>query len=285
MNIKRSETTSAKETVTIIGRPRGWAPIHLKDLWTHRVLLYFFVWRDIKVRYKQTFFGFAWAIFQPLMMMLVFTLFFGTLAGIPSNGIPYPLFTYAALLPWSLFSEGLSRSASSLISETNLIQKVYFPRIIIPFASIVSPLIDFFVAFVILLIMMFYYSYMPTVLMLWIPVFLLFQIMLALGMGLWLSAINVEYRDIRYIVPFFLQLLMFASPIIYSSSFVPARFQIAYGILNPISGILEGYRWAIVGTAPPSFYQLIASAAITIVILVSGLYFFRRREANFADYI
>ncbi|OGO01492.1 MAG: hypothetical protein A2Y90_02130 [Chloroflexi bacterium RBG_13_52_12] len=218
-------------------------------------------------------------------MMLVFTLFFGKLAKVPSEGVPYPLFSYAALLPWTLFSESLTRASNSLVNDTNLIQKVYFPRILIPMSSILSPLVDFAIAFVVLVGLMLYYHYLPTVMLLWLPAFLLLQLMLALGMGLWLSAINVEFRDVRYAVPFLIQLWLFASPVIYSSSFVPERFQVAYGIINPMSGIIEGFRWAILGTAPPSYLQLITSAAIIIVILISGVFYFRRREMAFADYI
>lgn len=217
--------------------------------------------------------------------MGVFTLFFGKLAQVPSEGIPYPLFSYAALLPWTLFSESLNRSSNSLVMDTNLIQKVYFPRMLMPFSSILSPLVDFVIVFVVLFGLMFYYHYLPTVMMLWLPVFLLLQVMLALGMGLWLSAINVEFRDVRYAVPFLIQLWLFASPVIYSSSFVPQRFQMAYGIINPISGIIEGFRWAILGTTPPSYFQLITSAAISIVILISGAFYFQRRETTFGDFI
>jgi lipopolysaccharide transport system permease protein len=274
-----------KQPVTIIKARKGWVPINLRDIWTYRELIYFFIWRDIKVRYKQTAFGFLWAIIQPLLMMIVFSLFFGKLAGVPSNGIPYPLFSYSALLPWTLFSEGLTRSSNSLASEANLIQKVYFPRIILPLSSILSPLVDFFFAFLVLFGLMFYYGYIPTARMFMLPALLILQLMLTLGGGFWLSAINVEYRDIRYAIPFFIQLLMFASPIIYSSSFVPERYQAAYGLINPLSGIIEAYRWAILGTTPPNIQQLLASAVIILVILISGAFFFRRREAVFADYI
>ena len=275
----------AKAPVVVICPPKGWIPIDFRELWAYRELLFFFTWRDVKIRYKQTIFGFAWAILQPVFMMVVFTLFFGKLAQVPSEGVPYPLFSYAALLPWTLFAESLNRSSNSLVQDINLIQKVYFPRILIPFSSILSPLVDFAIAFIVLVGLMFYYHYLPTVTMLWLPVFLLLQLMLALGMGLWLSAINVEFRDVRYAVPFLIQLWLFASPVIYSSSFVPQRFQVAYGIINPMSGIIEGFRWAILGTAPPSYLQLVTSAAIIIVILISGVFYFRRREMVFADFI
>ena len=270
--------------VTIIRPPKGWIPVDLRELWVYRELLYFLAWRDIKVRYRQTLLGFAWAIIQPLFMMIVFSLFFGQLAGVPSEGIPYPLFSYAAVLPWTLFAEGLTRSSNSLVQESNLIQKVYFPRLIMPLSGILSPLVDFAIAFLVLFGLMFYYGYYPGVTMLWLPLFLLLELMLALGVGLWLSAINVEYRDVRYVIPFLIQIWLFASPVVYSTSFVPERFQTAYGIINPMAGIIEGFRWAIVGTEPPS-YMLVASAAIIVVILISGTFYFRRRERTFADVV
>jgi lipopolysaccharide transport system permease protein len=283
MGVLRSKDNSHESV--IIGPPKKWGALNFREIWAYRELLYFFVWRDIKIRYKQTVIGIAWAVLQPFFMMLIFTLFFGTLAQVPSEGIPYPLFCYAALLPWTLFSEALNRSSNSLIQDTNLIQKVYFPRIIIPFSSILAPLVDFVFAFVILIALMIYYHYAPTVLILWLPVFLILELLLALGLGLWFSAINVRFRDVRYAVPFLIQLLMFASPVIYSSSFVPPRFQIAYGIINPMSGMIEGFRWAILGTQPPSYLQLITSAGIIIVILFTGFFTFQRRQADFADVI
>jgi lipopolysaccharide transport system permease protein len=280
---KPAETT--REPLIVIRPMKGWVPIDFREVWAHRELLYFFTWRDIKVRYKQTVFGFAWAIIQPVFMMVVFTLFFGQLAKVPSEGTPYPLFTYSALLPWTLFSEGLTRASNSLVLNYNLIQKVYSPRILMPLSGVLSPVVDFAVALVILFGLMFYFGYYPTISMFWLPVFLILQLMLALGVSLWLATINVEYRDVRYIIPFLIQLWLFASPVIYSSNFVPQRFQAAYGIINPISGIIEGYRWAILGTEPPSYYQLITSAAIIIVILIAGAFYFRRREMAFADFI
>ena len=271
-------------TPTVVIRPsRGWIPINLRDLWAYRELLYFLTWREIKVRYKQTLLGFAWAIIQPLFMMIVFTLFFGTLAKVPSEGIPYPLFNYAALLPWTLFAEGLNRSSNSLIASTNLVQKVYFPRLIMPLSGILSPVVDFAIAFVILIGLMFYYSYAPTINVLWLPAFIILALMTSLGVGLWLSAINVKYRDVRYATPFLVQLWLFASPVVYSSSLLPSRFKVIYGI-NPMSGVIEGFRWALLGTEPPG--ALIAvSVAIVVVLLISGAYYFRRSEKSFADVI
>jgi len=269
---------------SVVIRPsRGWVPINLKDLWAYRELLYFLTWREIKVRYKQTILGFAWAIIQPLFMMIVFTLFFGTLAKVPSEGIPYPLFNYAALLPWILFAEGISRSSNSLVGSVNLVQKVYFPRLIMPFSGILSPIVDFAIAFVILIGMMFYFSYAPAIYILWLPAFILLALMTALGVGLWLSAVNVKYRDVRYVIPFLIQLWLFASPVVYSSNLLPERFQIIYGI-NPMSGVIEGFRWALLGTEPPN--ALIGvSVGIVVVILISGAYYFRRSEKTFADVI
>lgn len=282
-----SNTTQAdivERPVTVIRPPRGWMPINLRELWAYRELLYFFTWRDIKIRYKQTLLGFAWAILQPLLMMIVFTLFFGTLAKVPSENIPYPLFNYAALLPWTLFAEGITRSSNILVQDANLVQKVYFPRLLLPMSSILSPVVDFAIALVVLFGLMLYFTYPPSITMLWLPLFLLLELILALGVGLWLSAINVEYRDVRYVVPFLVQLWLFASPVVYATTFVPERFRVAYGLINPMVGIIDGFRWAILGTERPS-YLLIASAAIIVAILISGAFYFRRREKAFADVV
>ena len=278
------QITEAIPTPTITIRPsRGWVPIDFRALWEYRELLYFLTWREIKVRYKQTLLGFTWAIIQPFAMMVVFTLFFGTLAKVPSEGIPYPLFNYAALLPWMLFAEGISRASGSLVQDANLVQKVYFPRLAMPLSGILSPLIDFAIASTILIGMMFYFGYPPTVSILWLPAFIILAMMTALGVGMWLSTINVKYRDVRYVIPFLIQLWLFASPVVYSSTLLPQRFQVVYG-LNPMAGVIEGFRWALLGTEPPG--SLIAvSAIIVIVILVSGAYYFRRMEKTFADVV
>ncbi len=283
MNNSNQEVTTSSAPTVVIRPSRGWIPINLRDLWAYRELLYFLTWRDIKVRYKQTLLGFAWAIIQPLFMMIVFTLFFGTLAKIPSEGIPYPLFNYTALLPWTLFAEGISRSSNSLIGSTNLVQKVYFPRLIMPLAGILSPVVDFAIAFIILIGLMLYYGYPPTINLFWLPAFIILALITSLGVGLWLSAINVKYRDVRYIIPFLVQIWLFASPVVYASSLLPEKYQIIYGI-NPMAGVIEGFRWAILGTEPPG--SLIAvSAAITVAILISGAYYFRHSEKTFADVI
>ncbi len=273
-----------ERSVTVIRPSRGWVSVDLRELWQYRELLYFLTWRDVKVRYKQTIIGFAWAILQPVFMMIVFSLFFGILANIPSGNVPYPLFTYAALLPWMLFSNGLNRASLSLVADANLIQKVYFPRMLLPISGILSPLIDFAIAFVVLIGLMFYFGFLPGFNILWVLVFLLLELMLAAGLGLWLAAINVEYRDIAYAIPFLLQLVLFASPVIYSSSFVPPRYQVIYGLLNPMAGIIEGLRWAILGTDPPGVL-VFASAGIIIFVLISGVYYFKRREKLFADVV
>jgi lipopolysaccharide transport system permease protein len=250
-------------------------------LWIYRELLYFLTWREIKVRYKQTVLGFAWAIIQPFMMMIVFTLFFGNLAKVPSEGIPYPLFNYTALLPWTMFAEGITRSSNSLVQDANLVRKMYFPRLVMPLSGVISPLVDFAIAFVILIGMMFFYGYLPTARILWLPAFLVLALMTALGVGLWLSALNIKYRDLRYVIPFLIQIWLFASPVVYSSSLVPKQFQLIYA-LNPIAGVIEGFRWSLLGTEPPGS-MITVSFAIVLLILISGAFYFRRCEKSFAD--
>ena len=279
----RQVETATTAQVTVIRPPKGWIPINLRELWAYRELLYFLTWRDIKIRYKQTVLGFAWAVLQPLFMMVVFSLFFGTLAKLPSEGIPYPLFSFAALLPWTLFASGMTRSSNSLVADANLIQKVYFPRLIMPLASVLAPLVDFLIAFVVLIAMMFYFGYTPGVTMFWLLPFILLELVFALGVGLWLSAINVQYRDVGYTVPFLVQLGLFVSPVVYPSTMLPEQFQAVYG-LNPMAGVIEGFRWALLGTEPPG-YLIAASTGIAVLILVTGIFYFRRRERAFADVV
>lgn len=281
---KTEKLKDQRAPVIVIRPPGSKVSLNIRELWAYRELVYFLIWRDIKVRYKQTIIGFAYAIIQPVFMMVVFSLFFGTLAKIPSGGIPYPLFNYAALLPWTLFANSVTRSSNSLVQDSGLVQKVYFPRLLMPISGILSPLVDFFIAFIVLIGLMLYFGYFPSLMMLWIIPLLIMELMLAAGAGLWLSAINVQYRDVVYIVPFGIQLLLFASPVVYSSTFIPARFQAAYGLINPMSGIIEGFRWAILGTAAPS-RLMIASVGIIIIILISGFFYFRRREKIFADVV
>jgi lipopolysaccharide transport system permease protein len=278
-----SRSANIKSPVKIIRPLDGWLPIDLKELWEYRELVYTFAMRDIKVRYKQTALGAAWAVIQPFMMMVVFTIFFGKLAKIPSEGIPYPLFSYAALLPWTLFSEGITRSTNSMITNANIMTKVYFPRLVMPISGILSPLIDFMIAFVILIAMMLYYGFVPTINIIWLPVFILLALMTSLGVGLWLSAFNFQYRDFQYTLPFLIQLWLFASPIVYPSTLLPESYRWIYG-LNPMAGVIEGFRWALLGTNPPS--SMIAfSFVIVMVILISGAYCFKRMEKTYADVV
>jgi lipopolysaccharide transport system permease protein len=267
----------------IIRPPRKWVPVDFNELWEYRELLYFFTWRDVKLRYKQTGLGIAWAIIQPLFLMVVFSLFFGGLAQIPSDGVPYPLFSLAALLPWTLFAEGMTRSTISMVSNAGIMTKVYFPRLIMPVASIMSPLVDFCVAFGILIIMMAYYGFVPTINVVFLPLLVVFAMMTSLAVGLWLSALNVKYRDFQYTVPFLIQIWMFASPVVYPASMVPEQFRFLYA-LNPMTGVIEGFRWALLGTNPPTA-MIFISLVVVIVLLVSGVFYFRRMEQYFADIV
>jgi lipopolysaccharide transport system permease protein len=283
--LMQKNTTKETENipVLIIRPPKKWAPIDLYELWNYRELLYSFTLRDIKIRYKQTVLGFLWAIIQPLFMMVIFTIFFGGLAKIPSEGIPYPLFSFAALIPWTLFSEGLTRSTTSMVSNANIMTKVYFPRLVMPVSGILSPLIDFAIAFVILIIMMAYYGFVPTIAIVFLPAFILLAVMTSLAVGLWLSALNVKYRDFQYTIPFLIQLWLFGSPVVYPSSLLPAQFRLLYG-LNPMAGVIEGFRWALLGTNPPEA-MILVSAGVVIVLLVGGLFYFKRMEQYFADMV
>lgn len=268
--------------VVVIQPSEGRVALDLKGLWQYRELLYFLCWRDIKVRYKQTVLGAAWAIIQPVFTMAVFSLFFGRLAKIPSDGVPYTVFCYAALVPWMFFANGLSQASDSLISNSNLIKKVYFPRLIIPIATVLSGIVDFVLAFLVLLGMLFYYGLTPTIHILLLPIFLLLALVTALGVALWLSAMNVQFRDVRYVIPFVIQFWLFATPIAYPSSLLSEPWRTFYGI-NPMVGVVEGFRWALLGThAGPSLMSLVSSIA-AVVILIGGLFYFRRMEKSFAD--
>jgi lipopolysaccharide transport system permease protein len=283
-------TTSveAQEThdvpVLVIEPTRGWVGLKLRELWEYRELVYFLVWRDVKVRYKQTVLGALWAIIQPLFSMLVFTVVFGKLAKMPSDGIPYPLFSYAALLPWNYFAQGLSSSSDSLVGSANLIRKVYFPRLAIPVAAVCGGVVDFLIAFGVLLLMMGYFGVAPTANVVWLPFYLLLALVTALGVGLWLSALNVQYRDVKYTVPFLVQFWMYATPIVYPSSLLPEPWKTLYG-LNPMAGVVEGFRWALLGVKTPPGPMVWASVGAALVLLVSGAYFFRRMEKTFADVV
>ena len=283
-NVPISPTPSAALSTFRIAPSRGWVSLKLGEIWEYRELLYFLIWRDIKVRYKQTLFGASWAIIQPLMTMVVFSVFFGGLGKIPSDGIPYPLFAFAALVPWTFFANGLNQSSNSLVGSANLITKVYFPRLIVPLASVFSSLVDFLVAFVVLLGMMFFFGIVPTLNVLWLPLFLLLAIVSALGVGLWLSALNVEYRDVRYLIGFVTQIWLFATPIAYPSSMLPEPWRTVYG-LNPMAGVVEGFRWALLGTNSAPGPIIAVSAGAAIVILLTGAFYFKRMERTFADVV
>lgn len=268
----------------IIKPSRGWISLRLRDLWDYRELLYFLVWRDVKVRYKQTVLGVTWAIIQPLFAMVVFSIFFGRLAKVPSDGLPYPIFAYAALLPWQLFAHALNESGNSLVANQQLIKKVYFPRLVIPLAAILAGLVDFAIAFLVLLGLMFYFGIYPTLAIFTLPFFILFAIVTSLAAGLWLSALNVEYRDIRYTIPFLTQFWLFATPVVYSSSLVPEPWRALLG-LNPMAGVVEGFRWALLGRSGGMGPVLLVSVLMVIVLLIGGLLYFRRMEKTFADLV
>lgn len=276
---------SESELVTIIRPSRGWVALNLSELWQYRELLYFLAWRDIKVRYKQTVIGASWAIIQPFFTMVVFSLFFGRLARVPSDNVPYPVFAYAALVPWTFFANGLSQSSDSLVGSANLIKKVYFPRLVIPISSVISGVVDFVLAFIILIGMTLFYGIVPTVNVLWLPLFLFLALVTSLGAGLWLSAMNVQFRDVRYAVPFLVQLWLFATPIAYPSSLIENDLlRTLYGI-NPMVGVVEGFRWALLGTDTTPGPIVFVSGLVALAQLAVGLYYFRRVEKMFADVV
>ena len=270
---------------TIVITPaKGWIRLGLADVWAYRELLYFLTWRDIKVRYKQTALGATWAVLQPFMTMVVFSLFFGRLAQIPSEGVPYPVFAYAALVPWTFFANGVTLSSQSMVGNSNLITKVYFPRLIVPVAAVVSGLVDFGIAMVVLFGMMAFYGIVPTWQVVTLPIFLLLALVTSLGVGLWLSALNVRYRDIRYIVPFLMQFWLFATPIAYPSTLLTEPWRTIYG-LNPMVGVVEGFRWALLDTRTAPGLTTLLSAFAAVALLISGAYYFRRMEKTFADVV
>ena len=277
------EASSSYPSVRISAR-RRWLALDLRELWAYRELLYFFVWRDIKVRYKQTVIGAAWAILQPVMTMLVFSLFFGRLARIPSLGLPYPIFYYCALLPWMYFSTAMQGATNIVVDQQRVITKIYFPRVVLPIAAVLSGLLDFAISFLVFLAMMVYYRIMPTAAIIWLPGFTLLAILTALGVGLWLSALNALYRDVRYVLPFLVQFWMFASPVAYPSSLVPERWRWLYG-LNPLAGIIEGFRWALTGHGQPPGILLAGSAAGVILLVFSGLIYYHSVEGTIADVV
>jgi len=275
---------AVEPSVTVIRPTTSWVALNLRELWRYRELLYFLVWRDIKVRYKQTALGASWAIIQPFFTMVVFSLFFGRLAGIPSDGVPYPIFSFAALVPWTFFASGLTGSANSLVGSQNLIKKVYFPRLAIPVATVLSGAVDFTLAFIVLLGMMLFYGIVPTASVLWLIPLLLLALVTSLGVGLWFSALNVKYRDVRYVVPFLVQLWLFATPIAYPSSLLEPRWQTVYA-LNPMVGVVEGFRWALLGTETAPGGMILVSSGVAIALLIAGAFYFRRMERTFADIV
>ena len=254
------------------------------ELWAYRELLYFLAWRDIKIRYKQTAIGAAWAVFQPVLTMVIFTLVFRNIANVSSDGFPYPIFALAALLPWNLFSGALSRSSVSVVAESNLISKVYVPRLIVPLSATLSGLVDFAIALAVLVVMMAWYGVTPNVHLLTLPIFLGLALTTALGVGLWLSAINVRYRDVGYAVPFLVQMWMFASPVAYSANAVSEKWRLLYS-LNPLTGVIEGFRWALLGVERPDPRIIVISAVVVTILLVSGIVHFKRMERTFADIV
>ncbi len=281
--INQNQTT---EIPLVILRPaRGWSLINLRDLWNYRELIFFMTWRDLKVRYKQTILGIGWAVIKPFMTMIVFSIFFGKLAAMPSDGIPYPIFSYSGLLAWELFSGAVSSASRSLVTNAHMITKIYFPRIILPLSSVLSGVVDFLIAFVILIGMMIYYHITPTVNIWTLPVFVLLTLITAMGVGLWLAALNVLYRDVNYITPFLTQFWLFITPIVYPASMLSQKWQIIYA-LNPMVGVVEAFRWALLGggRAAPGMTMII-SASVSIILLITGLLYFRKTERLFADMV
>ena len=271
-------------TLTVIKPKKGWQMLNLKELIEYRELLFFLAWRDIKIRYKQTVLGVAWAIIQPFFTMVVFSLFFGRLAKMPSDGIPYPIFSYAALVPWTFFAHGLNQASNSLVGSANLIKKVYFPRLAIPIATVLSGVVDFVLSFILLIGMMLYFGFFPTHNVFWLPLFLLLALTTSLGVSLWLSALNVEFRDVRYTIPFLTQFWLFSTPIAYPSNLLSEPWKTIYGI-NPMVGVVDGFRWALLGTNTPPGQAIVVSTLAALLLLVSGAFYFRRMEKNFADVI
>src|SRR5947209_3919530 len=276
------QDSSAIETT--IAPPSSWLDLNLRELWDYRELLYFFVWRDLKVRYKQTASGAAWAVIQPFLTMVVFSLFFGALARIPSNGLPYPIFYYSALLPWMYYAGALQNATNTIVEHQRLITKVYFPRLLLPLAAVVSGLVDFAIGFVVFLGMMLCYGIAPGAAIFLLPLFLLLAVLTALGVGLWLSALNAIYRDVRYALPFFVQFWLFASPVAYPSSLIPERWRWLYG-LNPMAGVIEGFRWALTGKGQPPTGLLAVSAAMVLLLVAGGTAYFQKMEGTIADVV
>jgi lipopolysaccharide transport system permease protein len=275
--------TTGSTVVTISAR-HGLSWINLRELWAYRELLWFLVWRDLKVRYKQTVFGALWAVLQPVLLMIVFTLFLGRISGIGSDGVPYPVFVFVALVPWTLFAQSLIGSSNSLVEASNLIQKVYFPRLLLPIAAVGSYLLDFAIAMVVLVVLMLSFGVLPSLGALWVLPLTVLALAVAIGAGIWLSAINVRYRDVRYAIPFLVQVWLFASPVAYAADLVPPEWRTLFQ-LNPMAGVIAGFRWALLGQGEPPLEGIAASVVVAAAVLVSGLLYFRRVERTFADVI
>jgi lipopolysaccharide transport system permease protein len=284
MGIFPESVSESTQPFLEISPPKGWFDLGLAELWQYRELLYFFIWRDLKVRYKQTAIGAAWAVLQPFLTMLIFSLFFGKLAKIPSNGLPYPVFYYCALLPWMYFATAMQTATNVVVAQQHVITKVYFPRLALPLSAVLAGLVDFAIGFGVFVGMMVYYRIPPGPAFLLFPCFLLLAVITALGVGLWLSAMNAIYRDVKYVMPFVVQFWMFASPVAYPSTLVPARWRALYG-LNPMAGVIEGFRWALTGNGEPPSLMLAASALMVLVIAVGGLVYFRKMEGTIADVV
>lgn len=281
--LNRNTSLAAPQRIRI-EPSKGWVSLKLGELWEYRELLYFFIWRDIKVRYKQTILGGAWAVIQPFFTMVVFSIFFGKLAKIPSEGIPYPVFSLAGLVPWAFFANGMNQASTSLVGNSNLIKKVYFPRLAMPLASVLAGLVDFTLAFLMLIGLILYYGIIPTINVVWLPFFVMLAFITSLGVSLWLSAMYVEFRDIRHVVPFLTQIWLFATPIAYPSSLLSEPWRTVYGI-NPMVGVVEGFRWALLNTQTAPGPMIIVSSTVAVVLLISGAFYFRRMEKNFADIV
>jgi lipopolysaccharide transport system permease protein len=261
---------------------RGWAWPKLRELWEYRELLFFFAWRDIKVRYRQTVMGALWAIIQPFFTMVIFSLFFGRLANVPSDGVPYPIFSFTALVPWTFFANALAQASNSLVINANMVKKIYFPRLALPIATVLAGVVDFALAFIVLLGIMLYYGLVPTVNIIWLPFFTLLALVTSLGVSLWLAAMNVQFRDVHYTIPFLTQAWLFVTPIAYPSSLLPEPWRTVYG-LNPMAGVVEGFRWALLGTDTAPGRMIMVSALVAVILFVSGAFYFRRMEQSFAD--
>ena len=286
-----TEITKHETKAVHIKPTRGWASLNLRDLWIYRELVYFMIWRDLKVRYKQTVLGVTWAILQPFLQMVVFSIFFGYLAGVPTdNGIPYPIFTYVALLPFTLFTKALNDASRSLVGHQNMVTKIYFPRLILPLSSVLGGIVDFALAFIVLIGLMIYYSvtggfqFILNAAWLWLPFFIVLALVTALGVALWLSALYVQYRDVGYILPFLAEFWKFISPVVYSSTMIPEQWQMLYSI-NPMVGVINGFRWALLGAPSPIGMGLLVSTVVAILLLATGWMYFRRMERTFADLI